>query len=98
MLSLGHEFEDHMYPILLSDWSILILTYFYRIFTAKKWNFTTKSDLFRKKTIPIGGILRFRRCFFCDPTIQELPVKPGRRIFWTFMRQGAEVRAETNFV
>src|SRR5277367_3935179 len=43
MLSLGHEFEDHMYPILLSDWSILILTYFYRIFTAKKWNFTTTS-------------------------------------------------------
>jgi len=53
MLFLGHEFEDHVYPILLSDWSILILTYFYRIFTAKKWNFTTKSDLFRKKTIPI---------------------------------------------
>ena len=53
MLFLGHEFEEHMYPILLSDWSIPIVTYFYGIFTAKKWNFTTKSDLFSKKTIPM---------------------------------------------
>ena len=48
----SHEFEEHVSIILFSDWPILILTYFYRIFTAKKWNFTTKSDLFRKKTIP----------------------------------------------
>src|ERR1700685_3713305 len=48
----GSRFEEHVMIILFSDWPILIVTYFYGIFTAKKWYFTTKSYLFRKKTIP----------------------------------------------
>jgi len=44
-----------VFRILFSDWPILILTYFYGKFTAKKQVITTKSDHLRKKTIPSHG-------------------------------------------
>jgi len=62
----------------------LIVTYLYGIFTAKKWYFTTKSYLFRKKTIPtvhgerenvIGVELSEK------DSISKFPVEANSRLF-----------------
>ena len=55
MFFFSHEFKEHVFRILFSDWPILIFTYFYGTFTAKKQVITIKSDHLRKKTIPICG-------------------------------------------
>ena len=63
-----------VFLILLSDWPILIVTYSYGIFTAKKLKFTTKSYHLRKKTIPGLKFVRIanRRCLGSAPCLNFL--------------------------